>query len=455
MKISVVGRSISKPIDPDSTLNSLFEPEEIRKDLTIMSGKASGICYMPDDYLSDGIQNEEKAIKRAAGNANSGHYSVYEHGHVNFIIEADKMMAMVLNSLGLYATSEKSSRYTAMHPDTKLECEKYEKWQNIFKELINVYYKDTYDEKQISKLAMENARYMISVFVPTTMEYTVPFSRAILTCSWLDILADNVDKAIEYKFQNITANLAFYKRLAHECRELAALMREQIGITKDDHILDDHKRIGIELFDILSAAYKLETITNIYQDPSVLQAMDEGNPLKPTYYGDSYVSNYQESLAGFAQSQRHRTLHYSIILPKKLDCYVPKIIRSSMYEVEWRKDYNQLVTHGVMPQCTLLNVCEQGRFEDFVLKCKERLCSRAQLEIMEVTRDQVAQFAKNRINLGIINIKMLNDMIEVKPGENPNSYTNVIVKPKCRYSCYKCKEACKLNDKMVNYFRNI
>ena len=82
-------------------------PHTIRKDMSVIAGKAAGICYMSDDYLSISIQDESKALKRAANIAKSGHYSAYEHGHISFIIETSKMMAMILNSLRLYSTSEK------------------------------------------------------------------------------------------------------------------------------------------------------------------------------------------------------------------------------------------------------------------------------------------------------------------------------------------------------------
>lgn len=455
MKLTVIGRSINKTEIKDEELsNNLFNAKNLRKDLTIMAGKAAGICYMPDDYLSNGIQDEEKALKRAEMNAVSGHYSTYEHGHINFMIECDKMMCIILNSVGLYSTSEKSSRYTAMTPETILEKGLYKKWEDIFTELISVYHKD-YNEKQTEKLAMENARYMISVFTPTVMEYTIPFNRAILMSGWLDEMADTITKGIEYRFPNIISNLTFYKRISSECKEMAAQFRLALGMNKDEPILEDHKKIGIELFSILSAYYKLDGICNVFTDPQILQSYEECIPMKATYYGDSYTSNYYESIAAFAQAERHRTIHYSIDLPKKLDCYVPKIIRGSRYEVEWRNDFNQLIENGTLPQGTLVKVCEQGRFEDFVLKCKERLCSRAQLEIMEVTRDQVAQFASHKVNLGLTNIRLLEDMIELKPGENPNSLSSIIVKSKCRYKNYICKEPCAKDTYMMNYFRNI
>lgn len=452
MKINVVGRTFTRPMS-SSKGDYLFSPENIKKDMSIIGGKAAGICYMPDDYLSEGIQNEAKALARAARISESGHYSVYEHGSINFIIEADKMMAMILNSLGLYATSEKSARYTSVNPGTDIEKQKYEKWKEIFKELIEVYYKDIYNVTDIEKLSMENARYMVSVFTPTILEYTVPFNRAILTCEWLDVIADNIDRALELELRNIVANMEFYKRVANECREMADQLRQCIGITKDNTILEDHKKIGIELFYTLSSMYKLE---GIYENDSIIaQISDNCSALKQPYYGDSYTSNYEASIAAFAQEQRHRTIHYSIELPLELDCYIPKIIRGSRYEVNWREDFSELARNNITPQCTLLNVCEQGRFEDFVLKCKERLCARAQLEIMEITREQVTRFASYKMNLNPVNVAILNDMYNVKAGGSPNNPKDILVKSRCMYSGYTCKEHCKLTNQLINYCRNI
>ena len=73
-------------------------PEKLNADLTLLSGKAAGVCYMPDDYFEDGVQNIDKALTRAAGNSKSGHHSVYDHGHITFVIKTNKMMCMILNS---------------------------------------------------------------------------------------------------------------------------------------------------------------------------------------------------------------------------------------------------------------------------------------------------------------------------------------------------------------------
>ena len=41
------------------------DPESLNRDMVLLGGKAAGVCYMPDDYFEEGIQNEEKAVTRA------------------------------------------------------------------------------------------------------------------------------------------------------------------------------------------------------------------------------------------------------------------------------------------------------------------------------------------------------------------------------------------------------
>ena len=192
MKVSVIARTYEVPDGSKEVYKNILphNPKLFKSDMKIFAGKSAGICYMPDTYLSEGIQNEEAAIKRSANNAKSGHYSVYEHGHVTFLIETNKMVAMVLNSMKLYSTSEKSARYTLMKPETELEEVMYNKWREKLKPVISAFYSDKKSEKDIEKLANENARYMISVFTPTVIEYTIPYNRAVLLCSWLNKLSD-------------------------------------------------------------------------------------------------------------------------------------------------------------------------------------------------------------------------------------------------------------------------
>ena len=152
---------------------------------------------------------------------------------------------MILNNQSVYATSEKSARYTKMQPETDLELQLYEKWKDKIQKLILNKYPDTDDSmlntklcKELgidkckiihnnvielsqdnfkylegtdrllevnnildklkgdktlpsAKLAQENARYMISVFTPTTMLYTVSFRQLQKIVDYLNKLVDS------------------------------------------------------------------------------------------------------------------------------------------------------------------------------------------------------------------------------------------------------------------------
>ena len=43
----------------------------------------------------------------------------------------------------------------------------------------------------------------------------------------------------------------------------------------------------------------------------------------------------------------------------------------------------------------MILINESGKYEDFILKCKERLCSAAQLEIADQTRDTLLKYQRN------------------------------------------------------------
>lgn len=429
--------------------NETLTGEQLKHDQLLLGGKAAGICYMPDDYFSNAINDDEKSIKRAKRNTTSGHYSVFEHGHVTFTINTSKMMCMILNSLNLYSTSEKSGRYTSMNTETDLEKEMYNKWKEIFVKLITPFYDNKLTKKEIEKLALENARYMISVFSPTVMEYTAPFSRIVLTCGWLKSLANTIDIYVnKYPgiFPNISKYYYFYNRIAKECTELSNQISNIIGISEDDIILEDHKRIGIGIFKTFGVLYR----TYMDNEDSISNLKKTNyNFSKNEYYGDVYISKYKASLSEFAQAERHRTLNYSIEFPDRLVPYIPKIIRGTSYEVEWIDDFNNLTSNKIIPQCTLVDIEEEGRFTDFVLKCKERLCSRAQLEIMEITRDQLTRFTHHMGNLSFENRYLLEGMII-----RPSNGDDIIIKSRCMFPGYECKEPCKIVNKKINYYRN-
>lgn len=306
------------------------------------SGKEAGICYLPDDLKKLFGEDKEKTLKRAQRTLKSGHHSVFGHPTYNLTLEGiPKILAMILNNEKVYNTSEKSARYTKMNP-SKEEKELYEKWINIYKEKISVEYPKI-DEKRVEKLAQENARYLISIFTPATiMGYTVNFCQLNYIVHWFE---DYIKKEEDNTFS----------------KKLKPVLQEFIEQVKDltvEELNSDVKKRTISLF-----AKRKE---------------------RKEEFGENYCTTYLASFAQLAQAQRHRTLSYEMSLLENAKYYVPPIIRGTELEKEWLKDISSLEDY--YPQGMLIQVNERGTFENFILKCEERLCGAAQLEIMDQTK---------------------------------------------------------------------
>jgi len=109
-------------------------------------------------------------------------------------------------------------------------------------------------------------------------------------------------------------------------------------------------------------------------------------------FGENYSVTYLASFAQLAQAQRHRTLTYEMSLLDKPEYYIPPIIRNTELEEKWLKDISSL--GKFFPQGMLVKVNERGTIENFVLKCTERLCGAAQLEIMQQTLETLDKYLK-------------------------------------------------------------
>ena len=134
-----------------------------------------------------------------------------------------------------------------------------------------------------------------------------------------------------------------------------------------------------------------------------------------------------------AQAQRHRTLRYKMNLETagEYDFYIPEILKSiPELKQEWLSDIKKLADY--IPQGTIVRITEQGLFEDFVLKCKERLCGRAQLEIMKSTVVNAHKFIANKKELSYNNQKLLETITDEKG--------NLV--PRCAFKDFKCSEGC-------------
>jgi hypothetical protein len=119
-------------------------------------------------------------------------------------------------------------------------------------------------------------------------------------------------------------------------------------------------------------------------------------------FGECYSTNYYGTFAQYAQIQRHRTLRYNMELEQKPKFYTPKIISQNLkLAKDWQEDIQSLSKN--YPQGMLVKINERGTAEDFILKCKERLCGCVQLETMEQTKKTLDKYitATEKTNEGV------------------------------------------------------
>lgn len=311
------------------------------------SGKSAGICYLPDTVETLFSETKEKTDRRVSGNLSSGHFSVFGHTTYNLILEGiPKIIAMILNNEKIYNTSEKSARYTKMITEGR-EKELYEKWVKIYSEVIKEEY-PKFDDKRIIKLAQENARYLISIFTPATvMEYTVSFQQLNFIIGWFeDYIANESNNDFSLKLKDAM------KEFLEQIKEL--------------------KQEG------LNARMK-------GKDLSFFAKRD-----RTEEFGENYCTTYFATFAELAQAQRHRTISYEINLLDKAKFYIPPIIKNTEYETMWLEDISSLSEN--YPQGMIIKINERGTIENFVLKCTERLCGAAQLEIMQQTSETMNKY---------------------------------------------------------------
>lgn len=376
--------------------NENFDAKQFNYESTLLSGKMAGICYMPDNYFDVGIQNEKSALAKAQFTANNGHHSVYDHSHITLeLTDIPKIVVMILNSINVYATSEKSGRYTIMHPETDLELEMYNKWGKLIETMISETYQKL-DEKTVKKLALENARYMISVFTPTSLSYTISYRTLCYIVDYLELLSKDLSNSAG----------SFNIKLKSYVDELKDKLSQYIP----DRIVFNNKNEYFRFLPIQHGISKQIATEN---------------------YGDTYTAIYKASFVEIAQCQRHRTLRVKMLFDglddSKKYFYVPEIVEKCGYHDEWLDDIRSIAY--CHPNGLMGTVIEQGLFEDFVLKCKERMCGRAQLEIMKQTEKLVRKFLENRDNLSEYNQSLLDT---ITPNGEPCA--------KCNFTT--CKEPC-------------
>ena len=379
MKIRVIGSTC-----PDYQL-----PVE---EAMFFAGHSAGICYMQDEFDTILNEPEEKTMKRFDQTAGSGHHSVAGHTSYNLLLTGvPKIIAMILNNEKDYNTSEKSARYTRMQLDGE-ELRLYNKWYALFYEMIRGTYPKL-DDKTMSKLAQENARYFISVFTPsTTMEYTVDFRQGNYLIGFLEDFADDTQK-FPHDFMN---------KLREPLRETAKLFRSVLNCEK----IRDRKGRSLSLF---------------------------ATRQRSEYFGEVYSVNYTGSFAQLAQAHRHRSINYEMMMPDlsmRQEFFIPPIIRGEPGLMETYLEDMKSVQES-FPQGMMVKINERGTPEDFLTsKCSERLCGAAQLEICLQTRRTLDRYVSTVIQNGETEVfKMLYPLQG---------------KTKCQFTIQPCVRPCPL-----------
>lgn len=365
-------------------------------------GRIAGVCYNKEGYNALVDEDIEKTNKRIDMTLNNGHHSVYDHINISFNMQnISKILAMAINNEKQYTTSEKSARYTPVVKKegsiiTDEEAKLYNKWLETFKLKIKEKYGNVYNDSKITKLAQENARYLVTSFMPTEMIYTTTLRQINIISKMLDDYKEKCDFSTEYGGR-------MYYQIKKFNREL-----EKVGVL-EDKLRNNEKNRKLSLFG-----------DNIEK--------------KEEYFSDIYQTKYEGTLAELAQAQRHRTINYEMKFLDKAGnndgYYVPEIIKDDIYlKIEWLDDIRK-VSHYT-PQGTLVNILENGTYDDFILKCKERLCSCAQLEINNQTKETLEKYKKALIESDYY---LKEDIEKYSKGA------------RCTFPDYKCTSDCNFSE---------
>jgi hypothetical protein len=367
-----------------------------KSDALAFGAHEAGICYMNQSFADILQEDKEKTFARQNVTLTNGHQSVYGHPSYNLLLtNIPKILAMVLNNEKVYTTSEKSARYTKMNPTPK-EAELYTKWLPVFeKEIASKY--PRIDEKKVTKLAQENARYLTSVFTPTTMGYTTDFRQLNFLMHWFnEFIAKEDDSPFHQKLKS---------------------SMEQFN--------DGLKNLYVDELDPGMKARSLSLFADTLPERPVFDVV--------------YSVNYQGTFAQLAQAHRHRTINYQMNSLSSVpdEFFVPEILQDAVYNKsdladQWHEDISSVAE--LFPQGSLITINERGTIEDFVSKVYERLCGHAQLEIMQQTK------------------KTLDTYALATKENNPAVFAKLepyLSGPRCTFPEYSCTSGCDFGKKAL------
>lgn len=421
-------------LDPNSGF--LTKDKKFDKRLALYAtGVKAAVCFKRGDITPEDIratETEERIIKRGINTILSDHTSPSEQPTVSLEITGiPKILCMVLNNEHLYAADERSLRYTEVKESmyiSKQEVELYNKWLAIFISLLNANYLDFFlkynkgvTEEQttkkaasaIKKIAQENARYMVSVFMPTTLTYTVPLAQINKICLYMKRIIDDPHNEFEELL------IPYLKEFIERLKDLDVL------VTKHD-VIKFCPDLAKEDSD------KLLYQNNKSIDLSLFAERNKFSGINlPNEYGTTFSYNMEISLASLAQFHRHRTINYEMLTPKKdnMNFYIPLLLKDDpVLSQEWLEDI--LKVRNIYPQGTIVRVNANGPLKHLVNYVgKERACDRAFLE----TEDMFTNIMLPDIYAGLIS----NGKTEL--AETLKPYVGHL---RCMYPDYNCPTPC-------------
>lgn len=443
--------------------------------LKTFCGKNAGISQLRDGYFGTAVSDPEKALSRFKNTIKMGHTSIADHAWIEVLFEnSSRMMAMIMNSLQYYDTTEKSGRYTEMMGNTPEQCALYDKWNGLLKErIMEVYpdYNDMFITKQlkakgitgfyvkdgriyaegvgiditdddevkeildgimsnprlpVNTRSQENARYMLGIFTKsTTFGYTTTLAQWNFIHDWcekyigqFEVVPKNlsVTGLLRHKTDNTVRPATYFEtEVWKDMRELYAYIHENLYI--DD--LRDHKKRG---FDMLAG---------IFDENHFMKDYDHDRDENIRF---SYTTDYDASLIVLSHIHRHKTIKYYMGLDvEHAGFYVPIFIRGTKLEEEWLKDMES-VRH-LVPQGMLVHIIETGTLENFAMKTSERFCGCAMLETMLNVKSVAEKFVAlyesgNATRIEKNAIEKFYDPVEKK------LRTKATITDGCREGCY-------------------
>ena len=430
-------------LEPNSIYvkNGRFDQYEALKSV----GVKAAVCFKeakdnklisPQDIRNS--EGDEILINRAINTIISDHTTPSEHQNISLELTGiPKILCMVLNNEHQYTADERSLRYTEVEPNdyiTNLEYQLYNKWLNIFEDLITkqlwkFYIKYNKNEKlakkAIHKIAQENARYMVTVFTPTTITYTVPWIQLNKIISYMQRIIENPLNELEellIPYFKEFINLCILKNLVITKNSLFEVANENEKVK--EKIYEKHPEIkGYQGNNEFIYKNNKSVDLSLFAHRNRFTGINSNNE-----YGHNISYNNYESLACLAQEQRHRTIDCEMVIPESFASYVPLILKNNCdLENEWIRDMQSV--KNIYPQGQLVKVNRSMSIKNMLkFVGQERACEMAQLEIERVyTHD---------IILDVYNALLIQNPLlanEIKP---------YVKKLRCAYPGYTCPTPC-------------